>query len=114
MFFLISLLISIPVLLYLMNRIEYVRYEYEIKELKERKQLLQMQQQYLEVEKASLEDPLLIEKKARRDLSLVSQEEGGYLVVVQFRPPHRGKEILIAEKRPDRVREKNHGTLIID
>ncbi len=113
-FFLICILISIPILLYLMNRIEYVRIEYEIKELKARKQVLQADQKYLEVEKATLEAPHSIEKKARKELSLISQDEGGYLVIVQLKPLPHEKETLIAEKHPAMYGEKNRKNLRIN
>ena len=105
-FFLICILVSIPVLLYLMNRIEYVRYEYEIKELKQCRQKLQRDQKYLDLQKASLETPYLIEEKARRELSLISHDEGGHLVVVHFEHEDRNKENLAGEHQPELVAQK--------
>ncbi len=105
-FFLICILISIPVLLYLMNQIEYVRYEYEIKELKHRMQMLQKQQKCLDLEKATLAAPLLIEKTARKKLSLIGQNEGSFTVVVSYKPASPSYEKGIQEKSPDMVAQK--------
>lgn len=105
-FFLICILISIPVLLYLMNRIEYVRFEYEIKELKHRKQMLQKQQKCLDLEKSTLETPLLIEERARKDLSLISQDEGACMVVVSFKSQELQHEKMAQKKSSDLVAQK--------
>jgi cell division protein FtsL len=105
-FFLICILISIPVLLFLMKQIEYVRYEYEIKELKHQKQMLQKQQKCLDLEKATLSTPLLIEETARKELSLIGQDEGTFMVVVSFRPQDPQYEKVAQEESSDMVARK--------
>lgn len=104
--FLICILISIPILLYLMNQIEYVRYEYEIKELKHRMQMLQKQQRCLDLEKATLGSPLLIEKTARKKLSLIGQDEGSFMVVVSYKSDNPRYEKGTQEKSSDMVAQK--------
>ncbi|MEW5806447.1 MAG: hypothetical protein AB1756_03725 [Acidobacteriota bacterium] len=101
-FFIILVLISIPILLYLRNRIEYVRYQYEIEELKSRKQILIKNAIYLEAERSYLESPRMIEDQARRDLYLKEQGDGGCLVVVRVHPDNeQGKHLLTESKSQD-------------
>lgn len=99
LFFALLILISIPVLLYLWNRIEYVRYQYEIKDLRHRRQVLIKNEDYLETEKSYLESPRLIEEQARRDFSLKAQGEGGCLVVVRIQPERDQRKHLLTEKK---------------
>jgi len=99
--FILLVLISIPVLLYLRNRIEYVKYQYEITELKHRKKVLLKNEMYLETEKAFLESPCLLEKLAGENLSLKSQNEGGCVVVVRVQEGIKDRNSLLTDKKPE-------------
>jgi cell division protein FtsB len=98
-FFIILILISVPVLLYLWNRIEYVRYQYEITDLKQRKQILIRNEKYLETEKAMLESPRMIEEQARKDPSLKSQDGEGHLIIVRVQEEEKYGNSLLTKKR---------------
>jgi len=98
-FFVVLVLISVPVLLYLWNRIEYVRYQYEITDLEHRKQILIKNEMYLETEKALLESPLQIEEQARRNLSLKTQDEAGRLIIVRVREKEQYGNSLLTKRR---------------
>lgn len=98
-FFIILILISVPVLLYLWNRIEYVRYQYEITDLKHRKQILIKNEMYLETEKAMLESPLQIEEQARKNLCLKSQDGKRHLIIVRVHEEEKYGNSLLTKKR---------------
>ncbi len=97
--FVLLVLVSVPGLLYLRNRIEYVRYQYKITELKHQKKILLTNEKYLETEKALLESPRRLEEQARGRFLLSPQNEGGPLIVVRLRQIKKKGPYLLTEKK---------------
>ncbi len=97
--FILLVLVSVPGLLYLRNRIEYVRYQYRITELEHKKKILLTNEKYLETEKALLESPRRLEEQARTRYSLAPQNEGGPLIVVRVRETRKDGPYLLTERK---------------